>query len=64
MLAGLLFWGILHNPQDDFDNIGDVGKISPTLAEVEDPNRLIYAQLIGKAKVDHVRAGSRQGHRQ
>lgn len=59
LLAGFLFWGILHNPQDDFDNIVDVGKISPALAEVEDPNRLISAQLIGKAKVDHVRAGGR-----
>ena len=50
---------MLHHPYDSLNNVIHVGEITLAVAVVEDLYRFAFYQLIGKAKVCHIRATCR-----
>ena len=59
VLAGFARGRALHHAADALHDIIDVGEITFAVAVVEDLDRLAGAQLIGEAKVGHIRAARR-----
>lgn len=54
----------LHHALYTLDNIVDIGKITLTIAIVENLNRLASQQLVRKAKVRHIRTAGRAINRE
>ena len=56
VFAVLLFGGVLHDADDAFDDVIDVGKVAFAFAVVEYLNGLAGFKLVGEAEVGHVGA--------
>ena len=54
----------LHHTDNALDNIIHISKVALAVTIVENLNCLAFQQLVGKAKVRHVRATSRAIHRE
>ncbi len=56
VLAGLLFRGLAHDPDDAFHDVIDIGEIASAVAVVVDLDGLAFQQLVREAEIGHVRA--------
>ena len=56
VFAVLLFGGVLHDADDAFDDVIDVGKVAFAFAVVEYLDGLAGFKLVGEAEVGHVGA--------
>ena len=56
VFAVLLFGGVLHDADDAFDDVIDVGEVAFALAVVEYLDGLAGFELVGEAEVGHVGA--------
>ena len=54
VVTHLPVWCALHDANNAFYNIVDVGKVAHTVAIVENLNGLTLHQLVGKAEIGHV----------
>ena len=59
VLAGPLFRGLAHHPDDAFHDVIDIGEIAAAVAVVVDLDGLALEQLVREAEIGHVRAASR-----
>lgn len=55
----LLFGGMLHNADNSFHNVIDIGEVALAVAVIEDLDGLAFDQFISKTKVGHVGTTSR-----
>ena len=55
VLAGLLFRGFAHNPDDAFHDIVDIGEIASAVAVVVDLDGLALQQFVRESEIGHVR---------
>ena len=56
VFAGLFFRRFIHDANDAFDDVVDVGEVAFAIAIVEDFDGLAFDELIGEAEVGHVGA--------
>ena len=59
VLAGLLFRGFAHHPDDAFHDIIDIGEIPSAVAVVVDLDGLTFQKLVCEAEIGHIRAPRR-----
>ena len=59
VLAGLLFWGFAHHPDDAFHDVIDIGEIPSAVAVVVDLDGLTFQQFVREAEIGHVRTSCR-----
>ena len=55
VLAGLLFRGLAHHPDDAFHDVIDIGEIAAAVAVVVDLDGLALEQFVREAEIGHVR---------
>ena len=55
VLAGPLFRGLAHHPDDAFHDVVDIGEIAAAVAVVVDLDGLAFEQLVREAEIGHVR---------
>ena len=55
VLAGLLFRGFAHDPDDAFHDVIDIGEIASAVAVVVDLDGLAFQQLVRESEIGHVR---------
>ena len=54
VFAVLLLGSMLHNADDSFYNVIDIGEVALAVAVVEDLDGLAFDQFVGKTKIGHV----------
>lgn len=54
IFANIFFGSMLHDSNNSFNDVINVGEVSLTVAVVEDLDGFAFDQLVGKAKVCHV----------
>ena len=59
VLAGPLFRGLAHHPDDAFHDVIDIGEIASAVAVVVDLDGLAFQQLVREPEIGHVRAARR-----
>ena len=59
VFSGLLLRGSLHNTNNSFDDVVDVGEVALAVAVVEDLNGLACLQFLRCGEVEHVRTACR-----
>ena len=59
ILAGLLFRGFAHDPDDAFHDVIDIGEIPTAVAVVVDLDGLAFQQFVREAEIGHVRTSCR-----
>lgn len=62
VLAGFLLGRALHDTLYAFHDIVDVGEVPSAVAVIEDLYGLAVQQLVGKAKVSHIRSAGGAVH--
>ena len=59
VLAGLLFRGFAHDPDDAFHDVIDIGEITTAVAVVVDVDGLAFQQLVREPEIGHIRTPGR-----
>ena len=59
VLAGLLFRGFAHDPDDAFHDVIDIGEITSAVAVVVDLDGLAFQQFVRESEIGHVRTPGR-----
>ena len=59
VLAGLLFRGFAHDPDDAFHDVIDIGEIPSAVAVVVDLDGLAFQQFVRESEIGHVRTPCR-----
>ena len=56
VFVGLSFRRTLHDAEDAFDDIGDIGEVALHVAVAEDLDRAAFGERVGGREIEHVRA--------